>query len=329
MGGTEETIASSKSRARAGQDSIYFDVWGCRGSKSHLPPTSEIGNYTSCYSLLDGEDLFVFDGGLGLVALSSAIRFDRRFASVRRVFLLITHAHLDHWEGIKDADFFWVRGNNLDVTIYGPEEAITSIQAGYRHPSFVSLELLSNGTVGLQEYRTFEHGDTVRLGRWTFETLPLNHYSGTPWDKSVLQTAGYRLSRRGGPTVSYLSDHEPSADTVETERKLCRNSKLAVYDSHFDDIVNQRYGHGSQEHSANIARATPDMLVIAGHHGPMYTDRELTETFLRHRQNASNFVIAVEGDTYVWNADAKMFSAARGNKVTAILQSARATRRRA
>lgn len=302
-------------------------MWGCRGSKSHLPPTSAVGNYTSCYSLLAGEDLFVFDGGLGLVALSSAIRFDRRFRSVKRVHLLITHAHLDHWEGIKDADFFWVRGNNLDVTIYGVQEALTAIQAGYRHPSFVALELLSNGTVGLQEYRTFKMGEAVKLGSWTFETLPLNHYSGTPWDKSVLQTAGYRLSKRGGPVICYLSDHEPAPETVEVEAKLCRGAHLAVYDSHFDDIANQRYGHGSQEHSANIARKQPDMLVVAGHHGPMYTDEELYRTFSRHRHEAPNFVIAVENDSYVWDAAKKRFSPARGNKVSSFLSKARAARR--
>lgn len=327
MSRTEETIASSKSRARAGDGPICFDVWGCRGSKSHLPPNSQVGNYTSCYSLLAGEDLFVFDAGLGLVPLSNALRFDKRFASVRRIFLLVTHAHLDHWEGIKDADFFWVRGNNLDVTIYGVNEALTSIQNGYRHPSFVALELLSNGTVGLQEYRTFELGEAVSVGRWTFETHALNHYSGTPWDKCILQTAGYRLSRRGGPVVSYLSDHEPAAETVAVEAKLCRGANLAVYDSHFDDIANQRYGHGSQEHSANIARQNPDLLVMAGHHGPMFTDDELYRTYDRHRAGAPNFVIAVEGDRYVWDEEKKKFAHARGNKVAEHLKNARARRR--
>jgi ribonuclease BN (tRNA processing enzyme) len=328
MFGTEGKIASRKSGVRAGDGPIRFDVWGCRGSKSHLPPTSEVGNYTSCYSLHAGEDLFVFDGGLGLVSLSNALLQERRFRSVKRVFLLITHAHLDHWEGIKDADFFWVRGNNLDVTIYGPEEALTSIQGGYRHPSFVALELLSNGTVGLQEYRAFGIGESVKLGKWTFETLALNHYSGTPWAKDVLQTAGYRLSTRGGPVVCYLSDHEPAPETVEIERKLCRGAHLAVYDSHFDDIANQKYGHGSQEHTANIARKRPDTLLIAGHHGPMYTDEELYATFMRHRTGVPNFMIAAEGDGYVWNARSKKFSPARGNKVAAFLKASKASRRK-
>jgi len=324
---TEETIASSNSRARAGDGPISFDVWGCRGSKSHLPAKSEIGNYTSCYSLLSGEDLFVFDGGLGLVPLSNALRFDRRFRSVRRVSLLITHAHLDHWEGIKDADFFWVRGNNLDVTIYGVDEAISTIQEGYKHPSFVALELLANGTVGMQEYRTFSFGETVKIGSWTFETLPLNHYSGTPWNKSVLQTAGYRLWRRGGPVVSYLSDHEPAPETVEVEATLCRNAHLAVFDSHFDDIENQRYGHGSQEYTAGLARSRPDLLVMAGHHGPMYTDADLVSTFMKHRNGTDNYVIAVEGDSYQWDAAKKHFRAAKTNTVSLILRASKAARR--
>src|SRR4030095_9600094 len=88
-----------------------FDVWGCRGSRSLIPHYSTVGNYTSCYSVLYGRELFVLDGGRGLAALGQALFETKRFSKVRRVHLLLSHAHMDHWEGIKDAEWFWSRRN--------------------------------------------------------------------------------------------------------------------------------------------------------------------------------------------------------------------------
>ena len=45
---------------------VEFEIWGARGSRSLSPPVSSIANYTSCYSVRAGADLFVLDGGRGL-----------------------------------------------------------------------------------------------------------------------------------------------------------------------------------------------------------------------------------------------------------------------
>lgn len=281
---------------------VRFDVWGCRGSKSFIPPRSRIGNYTSCYSLHDGSDLFVFDAGLGLASLSYEIHRQRRFGVVKRIFVLITHAHLDHWEGLKDADWFWERDNGLEVRIIGLDEAINAIKRGYEHPSFVDLDLLARFTVAQLDFISFSFGDVLDLGEWRLENVALNHYSGTPEDKSVVQTSGYRLSRAGGPVVCYISDHEPSPATAEAEQSLTRDAHMVLYDSHFPTIAEQRFGHGSQEHSANVAKGAPSLLVVAGHHGPMYSDVDVEKTFRRLSKGLENFALAVEGRGFVWDA---------------------------
>ncbi len=305
---TEATTISKTGGGRRGSAGpIRFDIWGCRGSKSYIPARSRIGNHTSCYSLQAGSDLYVFDAGLGLASLSYEIHRQDRFAGVKRVNLLITHAHLDHWEGLKDADWFWQRENGLEIRIFGLDEAINAIQRGYEHPSFVSLDLLARGTISHLEFRSFSFGDVFEVGDWKVENVPLNHYSGTPEDKSVLQTSGYRLSLPNGPVVCYISDHEPTEETLPAEKQLTRGGDLVVYDAHFPDIKDQRYGHGSQEHAANMARQSKKLLVIAGHHGPMFSDVDIDKTYRRHSVNLPNFYIAVEGESYVWDEDEKKF----------------------
>ena len=41
----------TKSMAGSPNGDIELEVWGARGSRNLMPPTSKIANYTSCYSL--------------------------------------------------------------------------------------------------------------------------------------------------------------------------------------------------------------------------------------------------------------------------------------
>jgi len=281
---------------------VHFDVWGCRGSRNLVPRRSVIGNNTSCYSLLSGEDLFVLDAGRGLAAVGHALGTEARFRHVRRLHILVTHAHLDHWEGLKDADWFWLRRNGLKVRILAPEEALTAIQSAYQPPSYVPLELLAAGTIDRLEYVRLRAGDRRVVGPWTIRTGPLNHYSGEGADRYDLETIGYRLTAVGGATVAYLSDHEPNLQTARSEARLLDGAHLALYDSHFPDLKQQTFGHGSQEHAANVARRSPETLILAGHHGPALSDSEIKGASRRHGRGLANYCLAVEGRTFVWDS---------------------------
>jgi phosphoribosyl 1,2-cyclic phosphodiesterase len=270
-----------------------------------MPPRSRVGNYTSCYSVLNGESLFVFDGGRGLAALAAAMRRQARFRGVRRAYVLVSHAHLDHWEGLKDADWFWDKGNGLEVHILGSREAIRAIRTAYSHPLYVDLKLLAAGTVHRVRYRVLRAGDSLRIAGWLLRTQPLHHYSGEGPSYRVLDTLGFRLTAPDGATLAYLSDHAPTRGTREVEQALLEGSHLALYDAHFPDIRHHAHGHGSQEHASRMARANPGVLVLAGHHGPVLSDLEIRSAFRRHRR--ANFALAREGATWRWDAARSTF----------------------
>jgi phosphoribosyl 1,2-cyclic phosphodiesterase len=293
-------------------DPIEFDIWGCRGSRNFVPRRSEIANLTSCYSLRVGPDLYVFDAGRGLAALGTALRMEERFRAVTRVHVLVTHAHMDHWEGLKDADWFWVRGNALEVEIASTEQGLATLRAGYEHPSYVPLDLLADGTVARLSYRTLGPGDATALAAGArLRTAALNHYSGSPDARRPLDTIGFRLEVEGGPVLAYLSDHEPGPDTLATELGLLDGAHLAVLDSHFADVRQHAHGHGSQEHTASLARRRTGTLILAGHHGPLFSDDDIRAAHARHAAGLPNFALAVEGTTYAWDGVRKAFDVRR------------------
>jgi ribonuclease BN (tRNA processing enzyme) len=301
-------------RRRSDGDGIHFDIWGCRGSRNFVPTRSKIGNLTACYSLLVGEDLYVLDAGRGLASLGSALTRQSRFRAVARVHILVTHGHMDHWEGLKDADWFWFRNNGLQVSIWATEQGLAAIRTGHEHPAYVPLEMLAEGTLAGLTYCTLKPNEARTLQRVEVKTAALNHYSGQGFSRQKLDTVGFRLEVSGGPTLCYLSDHEPNIETVQTEIGMLNGAQLAVFDSHFPDIKRQAHGHGSQEHTADMARRHPDVLVLAGHHGPMFSDDEIRATYKRHGRGLSNFHLAVEGTTYGWDARRTTFKPTRNGR---------------
>lgn len=300
-----------RSRQAARPATVEFDVWGCRGSHNLTPAVSRVGNNTVCASLVDGADLYVFDAGRGLLVLGHAMQRERRFRGVRRVHVLVSHSHLDHWEGFKDVEWFWRRDNGLEVRVYGTREAITAVRRGFAHPSYVPLEVLADGTAASLEFSVLRARRGGRIGSWALDTFHLNHYSGAGKSRQYLDTLGFRLTRDDGARVAYLCDHEPNRDTRAVEEEILSGTHLAVYDAHFADVAHQRFGHGSQEHAARMARRHPGTLILGSHLGPMLSDAALHATRRRFAAGLRNYRLASEGLRLRWNAARGGFAPAR------------------
>lgn len=275
-----------------------FEVWGCRGSRSFVPSRSAIGNHTSCYSILHGPELLVLDAGRGILALGAAVARRADLRRVRRIHVLVSHAHLDHWEGLKDAEWFWGMARPIEVAVLGTAQALRAMRTAYAHPFYVSLELLAAATTSRVSWEEIEPGETIERAGFEIRTEPLYHYSGDEQAREWLDTLGFRVTAADGASVAYLSDHEPHPGTREIETRLLDGAHLAVYDAHWLHARHHAHGHGSQEHAARMAADFPRTLVLAGHHGPSLPDREIRAAQRRYSRKARNFRLAVEGASY-------------------------------
>lgn len=282
---------------------LRFQVWGSRGGRN--TSGSRIGNLTSCYSVHAGEDLYVFDAGRGLLLLADAVVRDRAMPGVSRVHVMVTHGHMDHWEGLKDAAWMWTQGNGLTLDVIGPAEALDAIRHAHAPPSFVPLEVLALGTVARFGTVEVTADITHALPGATLRTVALHHYSGIAPARHYVQTLGYQLIVDGGPTITYLSDHEPTDETRATEDVCVASSDLAVIDANYGEIREHAFGHGSIEYAASLATRHPAVRVLAAHHGPLRSDDAIEAIYAR--QTAPNLAIAREGDSLVWDAAARCF----------------------
>ncbi len=287
---------------------IELQVWGCRGGRNAYG--SRIGNLTSCYAVRAGGELFVLDAGRGLGALSEAVLRgdDASLAGVARVHVLVTHAHVDHWEGIRDAAWQWAPHNGLALTVYGPREAIAAIHRGLEPPSFVPLDVLARGTLATLTWVELAAGATLALPGATLSTVELHHYSGVAPERRYLDTLGYHLAIDGGPRVSYLCDHEPTAQTRATEDGLLATSDVALVDANYGELAEHAFGHGSLAYAADLACRHPRTWVLATHHGPLRSDEAIEDGLRRHGASCPNLAVAREGLRARWDAATRTFA---------------------
>jgi len=208
---------------------------------------------------------------------------------------------MDHWEGLKDMEWFWRRDNGLEVQVYGTAEALQAIHAGFEPPHYVPLELLAMGTLARLRFKEVSVQTRSQVAGCRLETFALNHYSGSGSARRYLDTLGYRVTTPEGVVVTYVSDHEPTPETLSLERRMLSGCHLALYDAHFSDVASQTHGHGSQEHAAAMSREHPGTLVLAGHHGPSLADGTVRAAYRRYGRGLRNYKLAVEGASYAWD----------------------------
>jgi phosphoribosyl 1,2-cyclic phosphodiesterase len=115
-------------------------IWGSRGSiASPGQDTKRYGGNTSCIELRPpGCDVVILDAGTGIRELG--VRLVREGAE--RMFLLLTHLHVDHLEGLGMFEPIWRKQTELHI--WGPASPVASLEqriATYFSPPLFPVHL--------------------------------------------------------------------------------------------------------------------------------------------------------------------------------------------
>ena len=246
-------------------------LWGVRGS---IPVpglgAAGFGGNTSCVQVTaaDGSEL-ILDAGTGIRELGAAIE-----GGHRRLYVLLSHLHLDHIQGLMF--FAPLFDRDVQVTVWGPPGAGRTLRE--RLARYISDPL---SPIEIRELPA----------RVTFEDAP-----PTPWHVGDIElkaslvahrgpTLGYRLSE-GGASLCYLPDHEPGLgqDLTRSEaawisgHDLARDTSLLIHDCQYTEAeyrARRGWGHSSLPDALTFAASCGPRHLLLFHHHPGHDDDQL------------------------------------------------------
>jgi phosphoribosyl 1,2-cyclic phosphodiesterase len=247
--------------------------WGVRGSiASPGPRTAGVGGNTSCVEVTtpDG-DVLVLDAGTGIRALGDEL-VGRK---VGQAYLLLSHLHWDHIQGLPFFLPAWLPSCRLDVvgavSTSTPELSLKQSLEQQMQPPHFPVRLSDMGSH--LAFRQIESGQVVKLGGATVTCKRLNHPGGV---------TGYRIEA-GGRAIVYATDTEHYGCPDPHLVALARGADVLVYDAMYteDEYAGRKgpskvgWGHSTWEAGCAVADAAGVDRLVLFHHDPSRSDAEV------------------------------------------------------
>ena len=229
--------------------------------------------HTACYMI--PELGIVFDCGNGVFRAP-------KYVETETVYIFLSHAHLDHIEGIRMCKY--IRGENCkNLIVYALPEVIEAIRSLYKQP------ITGDGITIDFELRTINPNETLKLENGAeIKTFPLFHTS---------KVLGYRVNYQG-KSICYVTDTR-STET-ETYAKEIDNADLLLQEIYYpNSLLEKAYngGHSVPKTAAKVIKDAHVKNVYVIHHNPsggMDTIiKELQEEVPTAKQALDNMVIEI------------------------------------
>lgn len=280
--------------------------WGTRGSiAAPGPATVRYGGNTSCIELRsDSGTLVVIDCGTGAHRLSHSLM--QSGTHPLRGYVLISHTHWDHIQGLPFFAPLFVPGNEWDIYApHGFEQSVQETLAGQMQYTYFPVALSDLGA-NIRYHELIE--GTFAIGDIRVTTQFLNHPA---------LTLGFRLEG-DGVCVVYACDHEPhshelaagSGDIKGSDRRhadFVRGADLLIHDAQYvagEYETKKGWGHSTVEYAANVARAAGVRRLALTHHDPTRDDPAI-----------DRIVAGLRASDAATGSDLDIFAAAEGDVI--------------
>jgi phosphoribosyl 1,2-cyclic phosphodiesterase len=287
-------------RTKTKVNGMTVRFWGVRGSiATPGKQFSKVGGNTLCVEIRCGDTIIIIDAGTGIRLLGKKLAAEATEKSTPLdVHVLITHTHWDHIQGFPFFDLAYMKGQK--VNFYGGHSVST-------------LERLIIGQMDVEYFPValFELSSNIQ-----FEQLKENPFMIN--DVKITYThllhpglaLGFRLEYNGA-VFSFLSDNE-ILTVNEMERynwenigSIMRDADLVAADCQYTLAEYEKkvgWGHSAIDSVVDVCKEFKVKKLLALHHDPMRTDREVNKMILGARKKAGKYLFvdaAREGDEYV------------------------------
>jgi phosphoribosyl 1,2-cyclic phosphodiesterase len=263
--------------------SVQLTFWGTRGTiPTPGPQTARYGGNTACLEVTDGSgNMVILDAGTGIRGLGKQLAGANSKKGIRAD-LIISHAHWDHIQGLPYFAPLFMKGNVLKV--WGPKQGDVEMETILRqmmHPAVfpVPLDALA-ATIEVQHVHPEEQ---IATPGFTITAMRVRHPA---------VTMGYRLERKGGPSIVYVTDDElgPAGDykVGPNWRKrfvdFIGDCDLLIHDAMYtpEEIKGHAgWGHSTWSETVKLALEAGAKQLALFHHEPEHGDKALDEVVQR------------------------------------------------
>ena len=264
--------------------------WGVRGSlASPGPETVRYGGNTACVEVRGTSDaVIILDAGTGIRRLGEAL------GEARKIYLFLTHLHLDHLQGL--GFFAPLFRPEVEVDIWGPSSL--RVDLATRLNRYLSPPLFPVRLKDLSSRVTLHAATATPTLVGGVEIVAERIIHPGP-------TVGYRLAE-GPRAIAYLPDHEPAlgarrfpeAPEWTSGFALANRVDLLIHDAQYRADERARrigWGHSSVDEAVAFAKQAGAAALAPFHHDPTHSDADLDALFRSVRRGGVELVPGVEG----------------------------------
>lgn len=274
-------------------------LWGTRAQVPTPHPDTQIhGGNTVCIEVrIEGAPTLILDAGMGLHWLGNDLLKGDFGRGQGRAYILLTHVHWDHIQGIPFFTPMLVPGNR--ITIYGPDTELASQLLAQMHTTFCPVPNFFIDGIGAEVAVEEVEASAFALGTAKIKTALINHRAGAT-------CLGFRIEA-GGRSIAYLPDVEYLEDIHRQQViDLIAGVDLLFHDAMLtaDEYPSHRgRGHCSIDDGVDIAtRAKVGRLVLFSHH-PDRSDAEIDLILAACSGNGVEVDAGREGAEYALQRD--------------------------
>lgn len=248
-------------------------LYGTRGSTPVCEPgVQKYGGNTTCiYADLLTNDrskgCIIFDAGTGIRRLGKEIA-NGVLPTVDNIFILLTHFHWDHIQGVPFFDPIY--NPNQHISVFAPREEMSDTRLREIFEVQMQQEYfpVQLGKAGADfEFLTHEKQATSLLADGGVNlTYRLHNHPGGAFS--------YRLEAEG-KSVVICTDLEHGETIDEDTVEFCKGADLLIHDAQYTDAeleTHRGWGHSSYSQAIEVARRANVKQLLFTHHDPDHDD---------------------------------------------------------